>query len=95
MPCLDFLDGTDVQTHSFRELFLRQPPSGPLPADAGAEMLELRRLQPVQWHALLRRKSLLTRTAQWGVIPSMAQNCRRGDSVAASKQLSSELVKKP
>ncbi len=48
MTSLDFLDGADVQINKFRQAFLRDFFSHPLPANIHAERLELRRLFRVQ-----------------------------------------------
>jgi len=62
------LHRADIQVHQLSEPFLCQLSAHPLPADIGAERLQLRSLLRVKWHALLRRRRPLTTTAQWGVI---------------------------
>lgn len=80
MPGLDLLHRAQIQIHPFGQFFLCEPASHPLAPDIGAEGPELGGLQFVQWHAVLRRKLLLTRTAQWGVIATTSVACHRMQS---------------
>ena len=64
----DFLHGPDVQINQFSQLLLCNALGDPFATDTRAEFLQLRLNFGVAWHALLGRSSILTRTAQWGVI---------------------------
>lgn len=63
----DLLDGAGIEVGQFGKLFLRQSAGCARPAQVRAEHFEKSKKRRFPRHALLRRVSPLTNTAQWGV----------------------------
>jgi hypothetical protein len=68
---LDLLDGADVQVNQFGQAFLGDFLFHPLTADVCSDTFQSFLDHGIVWHALLGRFSLLTKTAQWGVIEAL------------------------